>query len=561
MWEDNKLVEKWEPVLDGVEDDFIRRTTAQLLENQAKSILSERMDEAASYGDATTVGKLGTFQKFAFPLVRRVYPELIANKLVGVQPMQGPVSQIFYLGHTRSQGANSIDQTVYSKFNLTYRGAVTSSVGTVSGHGTAEGQNQATISAAWTSPESGNSSGLDGDDAISGFDLSNVLMKSDAMPSGGAGYREGMGGHPSATYGGKVASFPDPKTILGYSVSAGERLKGNEIPELSFHIEQQAVVARTRKMRALWTLEASQDLKAYHDLDLERELTGLLSQELSLEIDRELIEDLRMIAYDVPNIAAPGLGGWERDTLANANPNSFAAQGGLGPFEGSDFTPVAFTYDFTGVGTSDGATEIGSDPAGTDSNVFVIDFTASSLDFAPQHMGHVYANLLAVLNLASQDIYKTTHRGPGSWILTSPLVASMLESAAKLEGGMAGADKPTNMGGTKVEYKGKFAGKYDLYVDPLFPEDEIMMGYKGANAMDAGFCYCPYIPLQQIPTIVDPETFQPRKGILTRYGKAAVQPASRFYRIIRIIGPTANYLFTPFAKNTSNNANSMEAIA
>ena len=74
------------------------------------------------------------------------------------------------------------------------------------------------------------------------------------------------------------------------------------------------------------------------------------------------------------------------------------------------------------------------------------------------------------------------------------------------------------------------------------------MGYKGSNAMDAGFVYAPYIPLQQLPTITDPDNFQPRKGILTRYGKAAITPAHRFYRIIRVVGPNANWLLSPFAR-------------
>jgi len=118
----------------------------------------------------------------------------------------------------------------------------------------------------------------------------------------------------------------------------------------------------------------------------------------------------------------------------------------------------------------------------------------------------------------------------------------MLESAAKLEGGMAAGDGPTNMGAS-IEYRGKFAGRYDLFVDPMYPEDEIFIGYKGSGPMDAGYMYCPYIPLQQLPTVTDPNTFQPRKGILTRYGKAAVAPASRFYRIIRLVGSASDYLF------------------
>jgi hypothetical protein len=186
------------------------------------------------------------------------------------------------------------------------------------------------------------------------------------------------------------------------------------------------------------------------------------------------------------------------------------------------------------------------------SNVFIVDLTTTALNYAPQHAGHVYSNLLAVMNFASQDIYKTTHRGPGNWIITSPLVGAMLESASKLEGGIGPKTEGiSNMGANKIEYRGKFAGKYDLFIDPLWPEDEILMGYKGGSPMDGGFVYCPYIPIEALPTITDPETFQPRKGILTRYAKAAVQPANRFYRVIRLVGPAATYLYTPFIKTTN----------
>ena len=126
---DEKLVQKWEPVLEGIDNDYTRRVTAQLLENQAKSIVEDKVrniDEAISAA-ATTTGQLGTFQKFAFPLVRRVYPQLLANSLVGVQPMQGPVSQVFYLGNSRARNGGAVagdNQNVFSKFNLTYAGNV-----------------------------------------------------------------------------------------------------------------------------------------------------------------------------------------------------------------------------------------------------------------------------------------------------------------------------------------------------------------------------------------------------------------------------------------------------
>jgi hypothetical protein len=189
------------------------------------------------------------------------------------------------------------------------------------------------------------------------------------------------------------------------------------------------------------------------------------------------------------------------------------------------------------------------------SNIYVMDlnhFAVTGTDgFAPQTLGHIYSNVLAMINFASTDIYRTTLRGPGNVIITSPVIASMLESAAKLEGGLPEKLGPTNMQGNQIQYAGKFAGKYDLIIDPMFPEDEIIVGYKGSNAMDAGFFYCPYIPVQPLDTVVDPETFQPRKGILTRYGKVAVQPASRFYRVIRLIGTGADYLTPEVFRQTS----------
>jgi hypothetical protein len=395
----NSLLEKWDKALEGIGDSWTRKTTAQLFENQAAAILSSRIDE-----DATTVGKLGTFQKFAFPIIKRVYPELLANKICGVQPMPGPVSQIFYIGHDREYGAAK--EAIYNKYQLTYKGLTAQPIGSVAG------ENIELDSGA--------------------FDTSDVLQHDGA-------------GAASGTMGGQIAAWPDATSILGVNVSAGEAMTGTGIPEINFHIESQPVASRTRKMRALWTIEAAQDLKAYHDMNLESELTDLLGKELRLEIDRELIEDLRGLAY---NLGSTSVGGFNRGALDQTNSNNFAD-------DGTGFVPAQYLYDFT---------TATSNPAGdaVDSNLFVIDFTSSALPSAPQHVGHMYANLLALINKASQDIYRTTLRGPGTWILTSPLIGSMLESAAKLEGGIKDGDGPTNMGNTSIEYKGKFAGKYDF---------------------------------------------------------------------------------------------------
>lgn len=491
----NPLVDKWSPILEGIEDNTVRENTAVLLENQARNVVTEAAKDGSLNEASTTVGNLGTFQKFAFPLVRRVFPELIANKVVGVQPMQGPVSQVFYLGYDRS--SDSTTQSVYNKYNMTYRG----------------------LDASATSP----AGGLGGNSLDDAFNVSSGVSWSSGDFSGNI----------ANTFGKEIAAFPSATAINGWSTSAGEGLgdSGNApIPDISFHIEQQAVIAGTRKFRALWTIEAAQDLKAYHNLELERELTELLSNELKLEIDRELLEDLRMIAYD---ISGTDYSVWNRSKLDLGNPNAFPGSTG---WQDGTTHQTDWNYNFTN----------GTNNAGGLKNVYFVDLATSAMGLAPRHVGEAYSNLLAAVNFAAQDIYKTTLRGAGNYLITSPIVAAMLHSASKLEGGMS----PESAGslGANVTYKGKWMGQYDVYVDPLWPEDEILIGYKGKSAMDAGYVYSPYIPLQTLPTVVDPNTFQPRKGILTRYGKTAITPEARFYRIIRLVGADSRFLVQPFAR-------------
>lgn len=521
-----QLLKRWEPLLKDITDEHIAYQTARLYENQAKEFKKGSLNEEALSNTATTTGKIGTFQKWAFPLIRRMYPELMFNKIGATQAMEGPVSQIFYLGNSRAHQGN--EQLMYSKFNITPKNLTSTPIGSVSSPGTAG-----------TFTPGAPTDALNRAQAAAGFDLSNVLAH-DA-------------GSPSTTMGGQLASFPSGTSILGYSVSSAERLRGTSIPEVNMHIQKQTVQARERKMRAVWTMEAAQDLKAYHNLDMEAELTDLLSKEMNLEIDRELIEDIRMIAYGPAAVGE--FGGWQLASLYQGGADNFPGIGGDSTNNangnGGTFVAGSYEYDFA----TDLNTEESSGINRKYSNIYVMDLGAllAGSTMAPQHLGHLYSNVLALINFASQDIWKTTLRGVGNVIITSPVVASMLESAAKLEGGLPAEASPTNISSTQIAYKGKFAGKYDLIVDPMFPEDEIIVGYKGSNPMDAGFFYCPYIPLQPIDTVVDPETFQPRKGILTRYGKVAVQPASRFYRVIRLIGTGTDYLTPEIFKQTAHN--------
>ena len=160
----NDLLKRWEPLLEGIGDDHIAYQTARLFENQAKEFTKTSLNEALSDG-ATTTGKIGTFQKFAFPLIRRTYPELMFNKIGATQAMDGPVSQIFYMGNSRAIGG-SPEQVMYSKFNITPRNLVSKRIGSISGFP----DNQA-----WSNPNNTFLSGLDRADAKAGFDVSNVI--------------------------------------------------------------------------------------------------------------------------------------------------------------------------------------------------------------------------------------------------------------------------------------------------------------------------------------------------------------------------------------------------
>jgi len=513
--EKDDLLKRWGPILEGITDQHTALTTAKLLDNQAKAFMAEKMNEEALGTGTTTVGRLGTFQKWAFPMIRRIFPELIFNKIGATQAMDGPVSQVFYMGNSRVYGSNV--QTMYSMFQITPFNRVAGRIGSTSGAGTAGWTTIGGTSALQYGNNYGNVNGA-------GFDLSNVLQPTKGSVSTTIG--GGIAGWPV------TGSFGTGNTILGWSVSAGEQLRTSGIPEVTLHIQKQTVQARTRKMRALWTLEAAQDLKAYHNLDMENELTELLTKEIQLEIDRELIEDIRMIAYGLNTLGTTSYGGWYLRSLFNGNADNFPEIGGIGP-DGNTFSPASFTYENPTTPAAE------TEPNTSGSNVYVMDlaqFYTTGAAYAPQHLGHVYSNVLALINFASNDIYRTTFRGPGSVLITSPIMASMLESAAKLEGGLALTDKPTNTADSNsVKYVGKFAGKYDLIIDPMLPEDEIIVGYKGSSNMDAGLVYCPYIPLMSSNVIIDPATYNPQVSLMTRYGKAT------FTNTATSLGNSADY--------------------
>ena len=250
------------------------------------------------------------------------------------------------------------------------------------------------------------------------------------------------------------------------------------IPEIDIKIESIAVTAVTRKLRARWSPELAQDLNAYHSLDAEVELTQILSEQIALELDREILNDLLTQANGA-NLY------WSR-------------------------APGKFVNKETGAVVSRG-TSLQPGPA----------FTGTVREW--------YETLTETIIDCANTIHRKTLRGSANFIVVGPDVATILEASVlyrpeySLDGdGQVGA--PMTIGAEKV---GTLSNRFTVYKDPYFPRNKILVGYKGGSYLETGYVYAPYVPLIVTPTIFAPEDFTPRKGVMTRYGKKMVR--SDFY--------------------------------
>jgi len=245
-------------------------------------------------------------------------------------------------------------------------------------------------------------------------------------------------------------------------------LEGEEnIPEIDLKVDSIAVTAKTKKLKAKWTPELGQDLNAYHNLDAEVELTSILSEQIALEIDREILNDLVRGATAATYYWArmPGMF-VERET-------------------GAEIGAATKAPDFTGT------------------------------------VSEWYETLVETINDVSAQIHRKTLRGGANYIVTSPEVANILEFTAGFRASVtADADRGT-VGAVKT---GALSKKWDVYVDPYFPRNVVLVGRKGGSFLESGYVYAPYVPLQVTPTIFGPEDFVPRKGVMTRYAKKMVRP-------------------------------------
>ena len=276
------------------------------------------------------------------------------------------------------------------------------------------------------------------------------------------------------------SSTGDALTIPSFentTLDGGAAASEIAIPEIDIKIESIAVTAQTRKLKAKWSPELAQDLNAYHSLDAEVELTQILSEQIALELDREILNDL----------------------LTQANgANLFWSR-----------APGKFVHKENG--------EVQS--------------RTSSLHPGPAFTGTVrewYETLVETIIDAANQIHRKTLRGSANFIVVGPDVATILESSVlykpvySLDG--EGQASGMSIGADKV---GNLSNRFTVYKDPYFPRNKILLGYKGGSYLETGYVYAPYVPLIVTPTIFAPEDFTPRKGVMTRYGKKMVR--SDFY--------------------------------
>jgi len=241
----------------------------------------------------------------------------------------------------------------------------------------------------------------------------------------------------------------------------------SEIPEIDIKVDSIAITAQTKKLKAKWTPELGQDLNAYHNLDAEVELTSILSEQIALEIDREILADL-------VNGATAATYYWSRSPGLFVNRET-----------GKEVGASAKAPDFTGT------------------------------------VSEWYETLIETINDVSAQIHLKTLRGGANYIVCGPEVANILEFTSGFRANVtADADKG-EIGAVKV---GSLSRKFDVIVDPYFPRNAILVGRKGNSFLESGYVYAPYVPLQTTPTIFGVEDFVPRKGVMTRYAKKMVRP-------------------------------------
>jgi hypothetical protein len=576
------LLNKWERtgLLEGLNNEITKNSMARLLENQAKELLRE--------ASTMSGGDVEGFAAVAFPIVRRVFGGLIANDLVSVQPMSLPSGLIFFLDFTYSNtqttagavagksvyGGDRVASQITGGVDLTgsnaeksfyaLNNAYSNASGTVAdieeteisvgrldgtrtvaqvradlqaGLITTAADREVAAAVAYDADLDENlylkivtipKSSLTVDAGFGGanryvFDENNLISivasagsNQDAFADAGelntsagntaatqvrrltrlhgatrnavalvftlpSAANVGVAGNDQINVTFAIKDDFDAGTAVGSVVGdllplegAGKSVATNDVNaeadvmrEIDIKVDSIAVTAQTRKLKAKWSPELGQDLNAYHNLDAEVELTSILSEHIALEIDREILTDL-------VQGATAGTFHWSRA------PGLF-----LNKFTGKELGAAAAAPDFTG------------------------------------NVSMWYETLIETINDVSAQIHRKTLRGGANFVVCSPEVANVLEFTGGFKASVtADADRGT-IGAVKV---GSLSQKFEVFVDPYFVRNVVLVGRKGNSFLESGYVYAPYVPLQVTPTIFGTEDFVPRKGVMTRYAKKMVRP-------------------------------------
>lgn len=486
----NTLVKKWTPVLSKCREVAKSKfgLMASILENQFNAW--NPGNRSMILEDQTTTANIADFTRFALPLIRKSYPKLIADNLVGVQPMSQPASLIFYIRYryalTKGQtvaGTQIMRQNTAQNFSrnngwaldpyyssqevkgedATVNGSRTGVSGTLSHRPVLAGTVVVEVfpSEAAANPNCDDPTpclrvGFDSTGAVDVVligdctDFTSIL----AVDTGNTSFNHSTG---VVTVSLSAGSFPAGSVAR---VNYEYDLEANPFqPEVTLSIDSDSVAAVTRKLKTSWSLEAAQDLKSVHNIDAESTLTDLMADEMVAEIDREIINDL-IIA-----------------------------------------SSIRATHNF--------ATAAGA-----------------SVNFTDRNIALLYKTL-EVANI----IHRTTLRGPANWAVMSSDIASKFEQLNDFRASDALTTDGIDIGIMNI---GTIQGKIRLYKDPLFPNCKILLGFKGNSVLDAGYFYAPYIPLLSTPTVLDPNSFTPNKGIMTRYGKKLIEDGGLYYGVINV---------------------------
>lgn len=507
MSETRGLVSKWEKtgLLEGIKSDMEKSHMSILLENQAKQLI----DEATRTG---TTSNSEQWAGVALPLVRRVFAEIAAKEFVSVQPMNLPSGLVFYLDF--KYGSDQAGKPSFSGNSLfggtgTKLGSTDSAVNGLYGQGRfGYTINDQTATPAMTTGSNSTVNGPTWEDINFNTDLSASLaagqLSSVTVSLSGTSF-DANGARAFTVSGSGIKDFyPAFTTVSGNNVIfyvSGSAVSGNAsvayhkqpadtsrgdfedagtsagagtsglyadvgIPEVNLELKSEAIVAKTRKLKAVWTPELAQDLNAYHSIDAEAELTALLSEYVSMEIDLEILDML----------------------LTNA--------------------PAATTEFWSA--------RIGSEYNST-TNLFQ-DTAANRTAYVKSTWFQTLGNKIQKV---SNKIHQLTLRGGANFLVCSPDVATIIESIPGFTTNTDGDQAKFAMGVAKV---GALSNRWTVYKNPYMTDNVMLVGFRGSNFLETGAVYAPYIPLIQTPLVYDPVNFTPRRGVMTRYAKKMIRP-------------------------------------